>query len=622
MAADRGTVVPTDTADSDNDTSCPSSLGEPGLDAASGDSNEDNCSNSPQLEQTSHSSLTAADCGPSSPSAEAPCPAPFEIPLDSLSGSSSGDSGRDSLRCGPRTGSASPASEDAPPSSDEFSDEGVGFGETDAGVGTAMVQAQSQAVDTTSDPLGHGGSAEDTSLEGDEDEDEAVSFGPPAPLTRPITSNEGNIGDGASSLDDEGVELGPPRPPLIVSSDPRPATANQPAALDRRESDGRKRASPERKSFFARKRNNANGGESFDARSGRMPRDLNTLEPASSEDVSRVSPWWGFGTRGMAMTPRPSADDDEGVSFGAANPPSVPQQSPHAGSQIPSCDDSETISVDVPQPQTHSTDPQPLSTPRLQHVSLDQVLLARPSDAHLADDGVPTLPRSRLLNPMDMTDDETPPEVSMPESMSVDESSHSFGQLPNDLASLIAVPCGSGSSSAAEVEHGQRANREEDAGEEMFSRPTPIPLGDQEDAEFEWEDDTDDEVVPASPSPAAMERIRSLSSARLLRTSGSVRPDHSSLRGGSTYSSPRAVLRRSRGDSGCAEPDDEERGSPQLPPLPRFARDRIVRPDQFFFAPSYFRTSTVASDPSSLLSDRPYTELYNTRRRRASTSAA
>lgn len=625
MAPSRSTLAPADTSDSDEEAPCPLPFDESGLDAVPGDSNEGNCFDSPQLGRTIRPSLTATDRGPSSPDAEAPYPVPFDLPFDSLPGSSSssGGSGREGLRSGPTAGSASPVSDHAPPSSDEFSDEGIGFGETGGGTGTATAQAEAHDVGTTSDRPGPGESVEDPSLEEDENEDEAICFGPPAPLTRVITGNDGHVGDGASSLDDEGVDFGPPRPPLIVSSNPNPSIANKLPAVDQRGNNGRSGMAPEKRSFFSRRRNSVNA-RSSGAGDGRMSGDSNTLELASSADVSRESRWWSFGTRGMAFTLRPCADGDEGVSLNTMSPPSVQQQNPHAATQEPSRDEGEAISFDAPQPQTHSTEPQPPSTPRVEHVSLNQVLHGRPSDAHLSDDGVPERPRLRLLNPMDMTDEEAPPDVSLPESMGADGPSVPLGRLADELNSPAAAARGPDTSSNSEGGQGYGANSEEEVDDEMFSQPTAIQLGD-EDAAFEWEDDNDNEVIPASPSPAAMERIHNLPSARLLRIFGSFRPEMIELREGSTFSERGAVSHRSRRDSGCGAPDGEEEADnplPPLPPRPFFARDRIIRPERFSLGPSYFRASTVAPDPTSLLSDRPYTELCNTRKRRASTSAA
>ena len=328
---------------------------------------------------------------------------------------------------------------------------------------------------------------------------------------------------------------------------------------------------------------------------------------------------------GSGVPTLPAVDDDEGISFGPPHVPAPSQQDSSTG--VPSTEDDEGVGLETSaapstSPQVNVTEVQsnegdedeavafaPPPTPRPAHVSLNQVSHRQPADAHLCHEPASEAPQARPLNPIDMTDEEPPPYTSLPEPiLATLRQARPIRSLSSGTSPLVVNVRELNTSEEAQRGRDRAMDPEEEPDEEMFSRPTPVPTTDDQDDE--------DEVVPGSPSPTAMELVRNVSLARTQRIVGAFRARPVMMERSRRQSSP-ATLPSIRATNNEAVDFEEPTAEPTS-----IARNHIVLLERVPSRSEFYRTSTVATEPSSLLSDRPYMRLWNTRCRRASEFAA
>lgn len=476
-----------------------------------------------------HSSRRSPLSGSSDPSLseseqedEAPAPIPFDAPadLDTRGGI-----------FGPAR-PHSPVTEDGPPSSDDFSDEGVGFvaspGANHGGQGQHAGGSAS-----------HGGNEE----EGVRDEASRAASQPSAALAGTVV--------GYQEGEDEGISFDAPPMPAFAAS-----------------------------------------GDEEDGDEG--PRAVDDDE-AISFAPSHVPLTPHHGNSAGLLSLDDDDNDDEAISFGA---PTVPHAAPYSAAVGPvAVDEDEISSLDPP--------PVPPRAPRPGHVSLNQILHQNPIESHSLE-SIPQLPRPGVLDPRNMAEDDegVSPDVTPSEPMDVDtDYARFFGAPLTRVSAFQSVP---------------------------MERDTPMPGADDEDAEFEYEDE--DEVVPQTPSPAAMEQVRRLSDARLRQLARRLNPRFMVTERGRRFSEPTFTPTSGRELSQSREEQVKETidslGNPPLVVDPEDlppsydTRQRLQTPERIEVPSEVWRTSTTASEPSSLLSSKPWSALRAGRQRRASATVA
>lgn len=415
------------------------------------------------------------------------------------------------------------------------------------------------------------------------DDDEGVSFGAPAGST-PAQSDDDNEAAGMGSTCGSEPQI------------PSPRVLKKAASGERVEDDETSRSAPPA-SPQSRPLDEGDEGVSF-------------TMPA----IPRPRPRLLHRTEGVAEG-EPMEVDDEAISFG---PPAMPRPSLSSlrrtrGTnrvQRQLSDDDEAMSLGsppTPRPppvylrriEDDELAAQPPPTPRPATVSLNDVLHGEGSDAHFTRESAPEPPQLRDLDPMDVDGEEKlPPDFSLSPRFRIPPSRTVGAFVRNANASQH-------SEEAAIQEHDSDEDAEGEPDDEMFSRPTPIPGQSMEEEEGE--------VVPGSPAPTAMERVRNFPSMQLQYLQSSLLAGSVPMERSKRHSAPAELPQRRQGQE---EPDsDDEKladDEPNLPTTP-IARDHVLSLMPFTCPPEYFRTSTIPGSPSSLLSDTPYPQLASAR---------